>query len=64
MYINFEIDRASTIKRFIDVYAALGVKNPSDNIIALNLRGKAKPLNELVPTLVKNTKEKVSMFLS
>ncbi len=64
VYINFEIDRASTIKRFIDVYAALGVKNPSDNIIALNLRGKAKPLNELVPTLVKKYKGKgIDVFI-
>lgn len=63
-YINFEIDRASTIKRFIDVYASLGVKNPSDNIIALNLRGKAKPLNELVPTLVKKYKGKgIDVFI-
>lgn len=63
-YINFEIDRASTIKRFIDVYASLGVKDPSDNIIALNLRGKAKPLNELVPRLIKKYKGKgIDVFI-
>lgn len=40
------------------------MKNPLDNIIALNLRGKAKPLNELVPTLVKKYKGKgIDVFI-
>ena len=64
VYINFEIDRPSSIKRFVDVYSALNIKNPTNNIIALNLRGKARPLKDLVPTLVKKYKGKgVDVFI-
>ena len=53
VYINLEIDRASVIHRFKAIYEALGIKKPTQNIKILNLRGKAKPLDELVPKLVK-----------
>lgn len=64
VYINFEIDRASSIKRFIDVYAARKIANPTNRIIALNLRGKARPLKDLVPTLVRKYKGRgVDVFI-
>lgn len=64
VYINFEIDRPSSIKRFVDVYEALKIKNPNNSIIALNLRGKARPLKDLVPTLVRKYKGKgIDVFI-
>lgn len=64
VYINFEIDRPSSIKRFVDVYQALKVTKPTNNIIALNLRGKARPLKDLVPTLVRKYKGKgIDVFI-
>ena len=64
VYINFEIDRASSIHRFKEMYRALGIENPSKNIIALNLRGKSKPLNKFVPILVKKFMDKgVDVFI-
>lgn len=51
-YINFEIDRASAINRFKDMYAYMGIKEPNSNVLALNLRGKAEPLDKLVAKMV------------
>ena len=58
VYINLEIDRASVIHRFKAIYEALGIKKPTQNITILNLRGKAKPLDQLVPLLVKQFHDK------
>ncbi len=57
LYINLEIDESSAIKRFRDVYAALGVqpKNP-DNIKIWNLRGKTVPMDELAPQIIERVK--------
>lgn len=61
LYINLEIDRASAINRFMEIYKKLGEpyggKDISPNIDIWNLRGKAVPLNELVPRLVRRVRD-------
>ena len=59
-YINLEIDPNSCINRFLEIYEALGITNVADikNIDIWNLRGHAVPLDELVPNLIKRTKDK------
>lgn len=53
LYINLEIDEASANNRFMAIYDALGIENPtSDNIIVWHLRGLAKPLNMIVEEIV------------
>ena len=54
LYINLELDRASCLRRFRDVYAALGV-DPAHvgDIDVWNLRGKSMPMDRLVPSLVR-----------
>ena len=53
MYVNLEIDRASCINRFFEIYKELSIKPlHMDNISLWNLRGKALPLNKLVPKLI------------
>ena len=57
LYINLEIDHASCIKRFMQIYEALEVKNPHmDNIDIWNLRGHATPLDKLVPKVLNKMK--------
>lgn len=57
-YINLEIDRPSAIDRFGIITDALKIdRRVIDNIKLINLRGKAKPLNELVPELVKDLRD-------
>lgn len=52
-YINLEITDSSFDKRMSDVYKALGIpQTNSHNIITWHLRGKAKPLNDLLPSLL------------
>ena len=59
MYVNLEIDRASCIKRFFEIYKALGIKpQHMDNISLWNLRGRALPLNKLVPKLLNKMRGK------
>ncbi len=56
MYVNLEIDKASCINRFVDIYRALGISKEHrfpNNISIWNLRGKAIPLDKLVPKLIK-----------
>lgn len=63
-YLNFEIERASSIRRFVDLYVALHISRPTENLIALNLRGKAKPLTALVPMLIDEFKDKdIDVFI-
>lgn len=53
-----EIDRGSVIKRFEDVCLALHIdKSAVDLVNLINLRGKAKPLDKLVPDLIEDLKE-------
>ena len=57
-YINLEIDRPSAIDRFGIITDALKIdRRVIENIKLINLRGKAKPLNELVPELVKDLRD-------
>ncbi len=59
MYVNLELDRASCLHRFKDVYAALGwePKNVS-NIDIWNLRGKSVPMDKLAPKLIRRAAKK------
>ncbi len=54
MYVNLELDRASCLHRFKDVYHDLGWE-PSNiaNIDIWNLRGKAVPMDKLAPKLIR-----------
>lgn len=54
LYVNLELDRASCLHRFRDVYAAMGVE-PANlrNIDVWNLRGKSKPMDKLAPSLIR-----------
>ena len=59
LYVNLELDRASCLHRFKDVYQALSVKpEHSDNIDIWNLRGKSLPLDKLTPKLIRRAREK------
>lgn len=57
LYINFEIDRASSLHRVAKIYEELEII-PTDevNLEVWNLRGKAMPLNKLVPKIVRKAK--------
>ena len=59
LYVNLEIDPASCKHRFKDILDALGwTPHHADNLHIWNLRGNAKPLNELVPQLARRIKKK------
>ncbi len=50
LYVNLELDRASCLHRFKDVYQALGWKPENlSNIDIWNLRGKSIPMDKLAP---------------
>lgn len=54
LYINLELDRASCLHRFKDVYQALGVPPKNlQNIDVWNLRGRSVPMDKLVPKLIR-----------
>ena len=54
LYINLELDRASCLHRFKDVYQALGVPPENlQNIDVWNLRGRSVPMDKLVPKLIR-----------
>lgn len=58
MYINLELDRASCLHRFRDVYEALGcVPAHVRDIDIWNLRGRSVPLDALAPRLIRRAKE-------
>ena len=59
MYVNLELDRASCLHRFKDVYAAMGiVPNNLQNIDIWNLRGKSVPMDKLAPKLIRRAAKK------
>ncbi|MCC8164482.1 MAG: AAA family ATPase, partial [Lachnospiraceae bacterium] len=59
LYVNLELDRASCLHRFKDVYEALGWSpNHLDNIHIWNLRGKSIPMNKLAPKLIRRAAKK------
>ena len=58
LYVNLEIDRASCIHRFANIYDALHIRKPcAENLVLWNLRGKAVPLDKLVPQLVRRVRD-------
>lgn len=58
LYVNLELDRASALHRFKDVYNALGLPpNNIDNIDIWNLRGKSVPMDKLAPKLIRRAQK-------
>lgn len=59
LYVNFELDRASCLHRFKDVYQTLGLTpNNANRIFVWNLRGKTSALDQLVPKLIRRAEKK------
>ena len=59
MYVNLELDRASCLHRFKDVYKALGIRaNNIANIDIWNLRGRSIPMDKLAPKLIRRASKK------
>lgn len=59
LYINLELDRASCLHRFKDVYASLGWRAENlKNIDIWNLRGKSVPMDKLAPKLIRRAAKK------
>lgn len=59
MYVNLELDRASCLHRFKDVYQALGWQpNSLANIDIWNLRGKSVTMDKLAPKLIRRAQKK------
>lgn len=59
LYINLELDRASCLHRFKDVYTALGLAPENlKNIDIWNLRGASVPMDKLAPKLIRRAKKK------
>lgn len=59
LYVNLELDRASCLHRFKDVYTAMGLR-PShlNNIDIWNLRGRSVPMDKLAPKLIRRAAKK------
>ena len=56
LYINLELDRASCLHRFRDVYQALAIiPKGLHNIDLWNLRGTSVPLDKLAPKLIRRS---------
>ncbi len=59
LYVNLELDRASCLHRFRDVYDRLGWKPTGlRNIDIWNLRGKSIPMDKLAPKLIRRALKK------
>ncbi len=59
LYVNLELDPASCLHRFRDVYEALGWEPENlHNIDIWNLRGKSVPMDRLAPKLIKRAAKK------
>ena len=59
LYVNLELDRASCLHRFKDVYTAMRIlPNNFDNIDIWNLRGFAVPMDKLAPKLIRRAAKK------
>lgn len=58
LYVNLELDRASCLHRFHDVYRALGAPPAHMADIAVwNLRGRSKPMDQLAPSLIRRAQK-------
>jgi len=58
LYVNLELDRASCLHRFRDVYTALNI--PPQNIRSIdiwNLRGVTEPMDKLAPKLIRRARQ-------
>lgn len=59
LYVNLELDRASCLHRFKDVYTSLRWQPESlENIDIWNLRGKSVPMDKLAPKLIRRASKK------
>lgn len=59
LYVNLELDRASCLHRFQDVYTALRIRSEHlSNIDIWNLRGKSVPMDKLAPKLIRRAAKK------
>ena len=59
LYVNLELDRASCLHRFKDVYNAAGIPPRSlRNIDIWNLRGRSVPMDKLAPKLIRRAKDR------
>ena len=59
MYVNLELDRASCLHRFKDVYNELKITPKGlKNIDIWNLRGKSIPMDKLAPKLIRRASKK------
>lgn len=59
MYVNLELDNASCLHRFKDVYTAMGLKPDNlKNIDIWNLRGHSVPMDKLAPKLIRRASRK------
>lgn len=59
LYINLELDRASCLHRFRDVYNALGWEAEHlENLDIWNLRGHSVPMDKLAPKLIRRAAKK------
>ena len=59
MYVNLELDRASCLHRFKDIYDAMGWQPKNiRNIDIWNLRGKSVPMDKLAPKLIRRAAKK------
>lgn len=59
LYINLELDRASCLHRFKDVYTALSLPPQNlRNIDIWNLRGASVPMDKLAPKLIRRAQKK------
>lgn len=58
LYVNLELDRASALHRFKDVYKSLGIQPKNlKNIDIWNLRGKVVPMDKLAPKLIRRAQK-------
>ncbi len=59
LYVNLELDRASCLHRFKDVYTALRLQPENLHSIDIwNLRGRSVPMDKLAPKLIHRAKKK------
>lgn len=59
LYVNLELDRASCLHRFKDVYTALELRPDNiGNLDVWNLRGKSVPMDKLAPKLIRRALKK------
>ena len=58
LYVNLELDKASCLHRFFDVYKAMHLpRNHIQNIEIWNLRGQSVPMDKLAPKLIRRAEK-------